>query len=151
MGGQEYKVRRNPEYERPAKKGGGMTLQRAEAELTYPDGRVVTKQKEVNKAIVEILGLNRNQFLQIAMIAQGDFFKTPVSKSDERKIDLFQIYSGRTSIGRSRKISEENPWKWMSGYRRTTGHLSRRKAGSFRFLKVKNYRWMNLWSVCGNE
>ncbi len=45
MGGQEYKVRRNPEYERPAKKGGGMTLQRAEAELTYPDGRVVTKQK----------------------------------------------------------------------------------------------------------
>ena len=50
-----------------------MTLQRAEAELTYPDGRVVTKQKEVNKAIVEILGLNRNQFLQIAMIAQGDF------------------------------------------------------------------------------
>ena len=49
-GGQEYKVRRNPEYERPAKKGGGMTLQRAEAELTYPDGRVVTKQKEVNKA-----------------------------------------------------------------------------------------------------
>ena len=78
-GGQEYKVRRNPEYERPAKKGGGMTLQRAEAELTYPDGRVVTKQKEVNKAIIEILGLNRNQFLQIAMIAQGDFreiFKT---------------------------------------------------------------------------
>ena len=52
-GGQEYKVRRNPEYERPAKKGGGMTLQRAEAELTYPDGRVVTKQKEVNKAIIE--------------------------------------------------------------------------------------------------
>ena len=26
----------------------------AEAELTYPDGRVVTKQKEVNKAIIEI-------------------------------------------------------------------------------------------------
>ena len=52
-GGQEYKVRRNPEYERPAKKGGGMTLQRSEAELTYPDGRVVTKQKEVNKAIIE--------------------------------------------------------------------------------------------------
>ena len=72
-GGQEYRIRRNPEYERPAKKGGGITLQRAEAELIYPDGRVVTKQKEVNKAIIEILGLDRNQFLQIAMIAQGDF------------------------------------------------------------------------------
>ena len=56
------------------KKGGGITLQRAEAELIYPDGRVVTRQKEVNKAVIEILGLDRNQFLQIAMIAQGDFF-----------------------------------------------------------------------------
>ena len=56
-GGQEYRIRRNPEYERPAKKGGGITLQRAEAELIYPDGRVVTKQKEVNKAVIEILGL----------------------------------------------------------------------------------------------
>ena len=86
---QEYKVRRNPEYERPAKKGGGMTLQRAEAELTYPDGRVVTKQKEVNKAIIEILGLNRNQFLQIAMIAQGDFQKLLLADTKERQ-GIFQ-------------------------------------------------------------
>ena len=74
-GGQEYKVRRNPEYERPAKKGGGMTLQRAEAELTYPDGRVVTKQKEVNKAIIEILGLNRNQFSSNRDDCTGRFSK----------------------------------------------------------------------------
>ena len=32
-GGQEYKVRRNPEYERPAKKGGGMTLQRVRGRI----------------------------------------------------------------------------------------------------------------------
>ena len=91
-GGQEYKVRRNPEYERPAKKGGGMTLQRAEAELTYPDGRVVTKQKEVNKAIIEILGLNRNQFLQIAMIAQGDFQKLLLADTKERQGIFREIF-----------------------------------------------------------
>ena len=42
-GGKVYQVRRNPEYLRPARRGGGQTLQRAEAELTLPDGRLVTQ------------------------------------------------------------------------------------------------------------
>ena len=46
-GGKIYRVRRNPEYERPAKRGGGMTMQRADAELTCPDGRVITKARDV--------------------------------------------------------------------------------------------------------
>ncbi len=75
-GGQNYTVRRNPEYERPAKRGGGTTLQRAEAQLTCPDGRILTKTKAVTAAIEELLGLNRSQFAQIAMIAQGDFFSS---------------------------------------------------------------------------
>lgn len=91
-GGQEYRIRRNPEYERPAKKGGGITLQRAEAELIYPDGRVVTKQKEVNKAIIEILGLDRNQFLQISMIAQGDFLKLLLADTKERQGIFREIF-----------------------------------------------------------
>ena len=72
-GGKEYIVKRNPEYERPAKRGEGMKTQKADAELTLPDGGVVTKRKEVDLAIKEILGIDRNQFSQIAMIAQGDF------------------------------------------------------------------------------
>lgn len=83
-GGQEYKVRRNPEYERPAKKGGGMTLQRAEAELTYPDGRVVTKQKEVNKAIVEILGLNET-ISQIAIDRHREIFKNYYGRYQKKR------------------------------------------------------------------
>ena len=35
--GKEYFVKRNPEYERPAKRGGGMTKQTAGAEFRYPD------------------------------------------------------------------------------------------------------------------
>lgn len=42
-GGKVYNVRRNPEYERPVRRGGGMTIQKAEAELTLPDGRLVTR------------------------------------------------------------------------------------------------------------
>ena len=42
--------------------------------LTFSDGRApVTKLKEVNQAVTELIGLDMKQFTQIAMIAQGDF------------------------------------------------------------------------------
>ena len=71
--GKDYTVRRNPEYERAKARGTGTTKQSADALLTCPDGRVVTKLKDVDKAIREILGLTREQFSQVAMISQGDF------------------------------------------------------------------------------
>ena len=70
-----YTVKRNPEYERPAKRGTGTTKQPADAELTYPDGRIVAKTGSVTSAVTEILGIDYDQFVQIAMIAQGDFLK----------------------------------------------------------------------------
>lgn len=83
--GKTYTVRRNPEYQRPSKKGTGLTKQKAEAELKYPDGRILTKTREVTAAVEEILGITRTQFSQIAMIAQGDFLKLLLAKTDERK------------------------------------------------------------------
>ena len=91
-GPQRYTVRRSPDYERPAKRGGGTTLQRAEAQLTYPDGRPVTKTREVTAAVTEIIGLNRDQFTRIAMIAQGDFLKLLLATTDERKAIFRQLF-----------------------------------------------------------
>ncbi len=90
--GKKYTVKRNPEYERKAKKGDGVTLQKAEAELHYPDGRVVTKIKDVNTAIVDIMGVDHNQFSQIAMIAQGDFRKLLVADTKERQEIFRKIF-----------------------------------------------------------
>jgi exonuclease SbcC len=58
-GDKEYFIRRNPDYQRPKGRGEGMTSQKAEALLIYPDGRQVTKLKEVSKAVEEIIGLER--------------------------------------------------------------------------------------------
>lgn len=90
--GDIYCVRRNPEYMRPSKKGTGMTTEKADALLTYPDGRIVTKTKEVTKALVELIGLDRNQFTQIAMIAQGDFLKLLLAKTEERSKIFREIF-----------------------------------------------------------
>ena len=101
--GKFYSIRRNPEYMREAKRGGGMTLQRAEAELTLPDGNVVTKWREVDSAVRDILGIDKTQFSQIAMIAQGDFRKLLLSPTDER-IKIFRKLFGTE---RYRSLQEE--------------------------------------------
>lgn len=80
-----YTVKRNPEYLRPAKRGEGFTKQVAEAELILPDGRVVTKTSEVTGEIIRILGINKDQFSQIAMLAQGDFLKLLLAETVERQ------------------------------------------------------------------
>ena len=92
-GGKVYTVRRNPEYERPARRGSKMTRQRAEAELHLPDGSgVLDKPKEVNAALVRIIGLDRSQFSQIAMIAQGEFLKLLTAETKERQEIFRKIF-----------------------------------------------------------
>ena len=91
-GGKRYRIRRNPEYQRPARRGGGVTLQKAEAELTLPDGKLVTKVRDVNQAVQEIIGLDYEQFSQIAMIAQGDFLKLLLADTRERQAIFRKIF-----------------------------------------------------------
>ena len=90
--GKEYHIRRSPDYERPALRGDGMTEQKATAELTLPDGRIISRIKEVNEAIAGILGLQREQFSRIAMIAQGDFARLLLSSTEERKEILRKLF-----------------------------------------------------------
>lgn len=91
-GSKEYTVCRNPEYQRPAKRGGGMVTQKADAQLTYPNGNIVTKTKDVTAAVESILGVNRNQFTQIAMIAQGEFLKLLLAPTEDRKKIFRKIF-----------------------------------------------------------
>lgn len=90
--GQIYTVKRNPEYLRPSKRGDGFTPQAADATLTRPDGTVVTKTREVTRAISELIGVDRNQFSQIAMIAQGDFLRLLLAGTAERSAVFRRIF-----------------------------------------------------------
>ena len=101
--GEIYRVRRTPEYLRPKERGAGFTTQRAEAELHYPDGRQpVTKWREVTAAVTALLGLDRNQFSQIAMIAQGDFLRLLQAKTEDR----IKIFREIFQTGRYRQFQD---------------------------------------------
>ena len=104
----EYYIKRNPEYDRPKSRGEGFTSEKANAELHFPDGRVVTKLKEVNNAVVEIIGIDRNQFTQIAMIAQGDFLKLLLASTDERKKIFQKLFKTQSYYVLQEKLKSES-------------------------------------------
>ncbi len=90
--GSVYKVRRNPEYERKRRRGEGMTVQKADALLTWPDGRVTTGSRDVIAEVENLIGLKREQFAQIGMIAQGDFKRLLLADTEDRCEILRKIF-----------------------------------------------------------
>ena len=116
--GKTYTVRRSPEYERMRIRGNGsLVKQTPKASLHMPDGREIDKsKKEVDQAIRDIIGIDRNQFLQIAMIAQGDFLKLLLAKTDERKAIFRQIFKTQSFEKIQYQLKDEAKklyGKWM--------------------------------------
>ncbi|MBR1458313.1 MAG: SMC family ATPase, partial [Oscillospiraceae bacterium] len=89
--GERYTIRRSPKMSRPKKRGEGMTEVPEKAELCCGD-TVLTKAGDIEKKIREIIGLDRDQFAQIAMIAQGDFRKLLMASTSERGPLLRKIF-----------------------------------------------------------
>lgn len=122
--GEEYRIVRNPDYERESlrKDSEGnpkKTHEKASVELFLPDGTVFRgNKKDTNTKIQEITGLDVRQFMQVAMIAQGDFLKLLHAKSEERK----EIFSRIFDTGIYGDFQEE---------------LRRREKKSYLFLKEK--------------
>lgn len=82
----KYNIRRSP-FQR-VKKGNKIVNREPECCLKYDDV-VLEKTKAVNSKIVEIIGLNVDQFRQIVMIPQGQFMKLLTSSSEE-KVKIFR-------------------------------------------------------------
>ena len=67
--GQNYHIRRNPEYMRPKDRGEGMTLQRADAVLEFPDDRLPYKRIHV---------LRNHHFSRSLLLSQTNCDPLPV-------------------------------------------------------------------------
>lgn len=89
-----WKVTRNPKYERPAKRGDKMTREQANAELLCLDasGIIVSGYGNVTNYVTELLGVTKEQYSQIAMIAQGDFMKLLMASTKQRTEIFREIF-----------------------------------------------------------
>lgn len=94
--GQHYRITRNPKQLLAKKRGSGMHEIAAAAKLESFDGEKkqaeLTKVRDVNLKIEAILQLNRQQFVQIVLLPQGDFRRFLLSDSNEKEAILRKIF-----------------------------------------------------------
>lgn len=111
--GKNYRILRNPEYERESKrrdKDGNpkKTIEKSRVTLFLPDGtEYMGKKQETNRKIVEIIGLDAAQFTQTVMIAQGEFLRLLHAKSDERKEIFSRIFDTRIFADIQKNLREK--------------------------------------------
>ena len=104
-----WRVRRNPEYTRMRKTGGGTAQQAAGGLMTCLDtGEFLAGLREVNDKVYELLGLTQDQFTRTVMIAQGDFLKILNASSDERKTLFQKLFNTSVYADLQKKLQEMN-------------------------------------------
>lgn len=84
---EEYHIYRRPEYTYTHAQKNGEVKQRSKATDAYlilPNGDRIVKPTEVTKQVEQLLGMKRDQFRQIAMIAQGSFLEILNADTKER-------------------------------------------------------------------
>lgn len=99
-----YRVRRVPRHIRPLKKGSGLKEEKETVSLFLPDGSEYSRnQKETDQKLTEIVGLTKSQFMQVAMIAQGEFMELLRARSEEKKAIFRKLFG----TGEYQEIIEE--------------------------------------------
>ena len=92
-GGKRYRIERKPKQLLTGKRKSGLVEQPASQVLTMPDGKRYTSDREIQAQIEEdVLGVTKEQFCQIVMIAQGEFRKLLRAGTDERTVILRRIF-----------------------------------------------------------
>lgn len=93
----EFRVIRNPEYQRAKKSGTGQTTAKAECKVfrRLPDGgeqEVATQIASANAELARIVGLTRDQFVQTIVLPQGQFASFLNADTREREEILKRIF-----------------------------------------------------------
>ncbi|MBW4719224.1 AAA family ATPase [Saccharothrix obliqua] len=93
--GRRFRVVRAPEYDRPKKRGEGVTRQPAKASLTWLDGwhgEGHTRIDDVAREVESLLGLTAEQFFQVVLLPQGEFANFLRAETAEREKLLERLF-----------------------------------------------------------
>ncbi len=115
LGGRRMRVTRQPEQERPKRRGAGTTTQQAKIlleELTGGAWRAVsTRAGEADAEIADLMGMSAEQFFQVVLLPQGEFAKFLHADADERRKLLQRLFA----TDRFRAVED-----WLAARRRDT-------------------------------
>ena len=109
--GLEYRVTRSPEFDRPKTRGVGNTRQSARVVVEVLEGDTwvgkATKEREAAELVQSLLKLNKDEFLQVIMLAQGRFQEFLLATSEQRLELLSKLFDTGRFAAYQAKLSEQ--------------------------------------------
>ncbi|MFZ4517138.1 MAG: AAA family ATPase [Microthrixaceae bacterium] len=110
--GEQYRIRRSPDYERPRKVGTGTTIEAAAHHLFKLEGpeakTVADSRDEVNREVRELVGLDAAQFAQVIVLPQGRFEQVLQSDSKQRQDLLESLFDTEVFAGLERWLADRS-------------------------------------------
>jgi exonuclease SbcC len=96
LSGRRFLIQRSPAWERPKRRGKGMTTQQASVVISERvDGAWQTRSTRLDETghlVSDLVGLNLEQFCQVAMLPQGRFQAFLRARSEDRHKLLQQLF-----------------------------------------------------------
>ena len=116
LDGRRFEVTRSPEWQRPKKRGAGMTPEKGAVVLRERVGAgwetVTTRADEAGQLLQDLLGMRLDQFTKVVLLPQGEFAAFLRSDAEARRSLLEQLFA-------TRRFSDVETW--LSERRRTLG------------------------------
>lgn len=135
-----YQVEREPEQTLAKKVGEGTTTRPAKVRLTVFDEtdkeiKQLTKAKDVQLFLEELLHLNAQQFTQIVLLPQGDFRKFLNANSSDKEVVLRKLFNTTLYRQLAERIKE----------RKKDYQKELEQAGNVMELRLKQLTWQDAY------
>ncbi|MEV7277787.1 SMC family ATPase [Streptomyces sp. NPDC093111] len=112
VGERRLEITRRPAQQRPKKRGGGFTTEKAQSTLRHYDPETAAwvglsrSHQEIGEEITQLLGMSREQFCQVVLLPQGDFARFLRSDAEARGRLLGRLFDTRRFAAVEERLAE---------------------------------------------
>ncbi|MFB6623761.1 AAA family ATPase [Streptomyces sp. NPDC056374] len=112
VGERRLEVTRRPAQQRPKKRGGGFTTEKAQTWLREYDpatrawNGLSRSHQEIGEEITQLVGMSREQFCQVVLLPQGDFARFLRADAEARGKLLGRLFDTRRFAAVEERLAE---------------------------------------------
>ncbi|MEU4080475.1 SMC family ATPase [Streptomyces venezuelae] len=112
VGDRRLEITRRPAQQRPKKRGGGFTTEKAQTWLREYDpatrawNGLSRSHQEIGEEITQLLGMSREQFCQVVLLPQGDFARFLRADAEARGKLLGRLFDTRRFAAVEERLAE---------------------------------------------
>ncbi|GGS98478.1 nuclease SbcCD subunit C [Streptomyces tanashiensis] len=112
VGDRRLEITRRPAQQRPKKRGGGFTTEKAQTWLRQYDpatgewAGLSRSHQEIGEEITQLVGMSREQFCQVVLLPQGDFARFLRADAEARGKLLGRLFDTRRFAAVEERLAE---------------------------------------------